>query len=304
MPLFFVAKPLLGAVLVCTIIAGTLSCGGPTPRERQQARLLERLDSNLKKQSDFMLFQTNMVRRALEDRLNDFHQSEKAKRWQPIVEQIHIYTQTAIQNIGQMLFTLKQKPDNRLFDIASGDSVFRILLRYKYHVLNTDEYILKEFSPTIMEGIPVTNQPTEGDTKSFVKNTFSQLSNGEVITVLHYWENEIRLTENKLITFCFHQSTTNFCGIDMISLLIGQSHGSVAPGETLLISAGVGSYSTKASPKIKFNGIPVITENGVAQYKIKAPTRKGTYTIPVQITYIDPNGNHVTETKTIAYTVR
>ena len=77
------------------------------------------------------------------------------------------------------------------------------------------------------------------------------------------------------------------------------------PGEDLTINAGIGAYSSKATPNVSVNGAPAVrTPQGDYEIKTKAETSPGQYVKHVVITYTDPNDGKVrTVTKDIKYTV-
>ena len=70
------------------------------------------------------------------------------------------------------------------------------------------------------------------------------------------------------------------------------------------ITAGVGAFSTAASPKIFVNDKEIqLNSDGVAEYKTKVPNEIGTYKKQVKIEYIKPDGTRGSVEKEIIYTV-
>jgi hypothetical protein len=307
LPTHFWARPLhyVAPLLFMTALAVS-SCAGPSPRERQQERLLARLDSSLIRELAFTNQQTDLIRRALQERLLDFFSSERAKVWQPVTETVHTCAKSTNNQINNMITMLNTEKAYTLFiKGALSDSLYHLLARFRQTALHAHERLLEEFEHTILPHEGFCDTTPNNDVKKMIQQDFAHLTNEEAKALLRYWQKEIAITENKLVTFCFNQVPNSFCGMDIVTSLVSQSHSVLASGETLTITAGVGSFSTRANPKITIQGHPVdLIDNAFAKYSLKAPNKKGKYYIPVVITYLNEIGNFVTENMELAYTVR
>jgi hypothetical protein len=267
-------------------------------------RLLARLDSSLKRELTFINNQNDQIFRAVEERLFDPHSAERAKVWQPIIEAIQACAKSTSNHIDGFISMLDEGQAYNLFTKGPwGDSLYQLLFRFRQTSLHAHERLLEEFDNTIMLGLGKT--VTISGSKNFVQQNFDRLTNEEVKAVLNYCKKEVALTENRLVTFCFNQIPSSFCGIDYITSLVSQSHSVLMPGERLTITAGIGSYSYRANPAIFINGQKVpLTNNAVAFYTLKIGQKKGSYSIPVFIEYIEPNGVKASRHVDIAYSVR
>jgi gliding motility-associated protein GldM len=74
------------------------------------------------------------------------------------------------------------------------------------------------------------------------------------------------------------------------------------PGQQLQITAGVGAYSSAASPSISINGSGVSVANGQGTYTTTV-SGAGEHSVNVNVTFKDENGKLVTKTETVKYVV-
>jgi hypothetical protein len=296
----------LGCAAAIAVLSLIAACAGPTPRERQGQQLIAKLSTSMKSEQTFIRSQTSAVCAALAERLTDYIHAEKAKIWQPVVDDIRTRAKSATGAMEGLLRMLKDEDAHtKAVKKLWSDSLFRVLARFKYAALHAHEYLMQTFENELIPGIPIAPQAADSGANAFAKANTDHFNHAETELLLQYWLKEVLLAENKLVTFCFNNSTRNFCGLNISSLLVGQSHSSLSPGETLTITAGVGSYSMRANPKITIQGQPAELDDGAhTTYRIKAPSKKGTYTVPVAISYINEAGVTVSAKKEVVYTVR
>ena len=79
------------------------------------------------------------------------------------------------------------------------------------------------------------------------------------LTILSKFQNNIKNAENEIVTYCDNQIGKVDLHMDQAAVLVGQSSNYLMPGQQLSVTAGVGSYSSAASPIISINGsnVPV-----------------------------------------------
>lgn len=303
----FCTRPLARCGFYCLLIAFMCaSCSGLSPRERQQRQLVAKLDSSIKRELVFINEQTLVVRRALEDRLLDAFSAERAKIWQPVAETVQASAKTATNQINELITKLDTEQAYTMF--AKGpwsDSLYYLLARFRQVSLHAHEQLLATFEHTILPHEGFDPIMPKDDTKKSLQQDFAYLTNDEAKTLLRYWQKEVAVSTNKLVTFCFYQIPNSFCGINFLTPLVSQSQNILAPGETLTITAGIGSYTSRANPTIYVNkkSIPLV-DNAVGYYKLKVGQKKGKYTIPIITEYLDANGIKTTSQINIEYTVQ
>jgi hypothetical protein len=117
-------------------------------------------------------------------------------------------------------------------------------------------------------------------------------------------ENNIKVQENRLISFCHEQNSYMPFRFDVFSTLIIQSSTYVKAGDQIEITAGIGAFSTSAQPKIIIKGRNLlIGEDGATHYKFSASTIPGKHSIPVKISFTDKDGVKKEMEKRRIYTV-
>jgi hypothetical protein len=298
-----------GSLLVYGLLFLALSfysCGS-APFNKQQQRLLAQLDSNQLVMTTFTRQQTNEILRMMIDKLSDPRLSEKAKVWYPKAMQVNDCTKaitTVIKKISTLLdtFTVHQLFTKQ----EEGRNLYGQLVKYKDGVLATDSSIYMEFATEIMPEISITATNAEKAAGNYIKQNILNLSKKETIALLNKLEQQAALTAYRLTEFCNYRVALGCSlGMEVASVLVSQNSTVFQPGETLTITAGIGSYASKANPKITINGEKLSTDNhAVAYYKMKVNQPKGKYTIPVTIAYIDENGNAMTREAVVEYTIR
>jgi hypothetical protein len=229
------------ACLYLFVMGICISCSGLSPRERQQRQLLAKLDSSLKRELVFITQETDLVRHALEDRLLDPFSVERAKIWQPIAETVQASAKVTTKQINGMITMLDTEQAYGLFIKGPWtDSLYYLLARFRQNSLNAHERLLAEFEHTILPHEGFNPTIPKDDVKKSLQQDFAHLTNEEAKALLRYWQKEVAITENKLVTYCLNQIPISFCGMEVFSPLVSQSQNILAPGETLTITAGVG----------------------------------------------------------------
>ena len=106
-----------------------------------------------------------------------------------------------------------------------------------------------------------------------------------------------------MVTFCHNQVGAVKVVYDEFAALVGQSSNYLMPGEELEITAGVGAYSKAAQPKISVAGSSIaLGADGRASYKTTV-SGSGQRSVPVNVTYVKPDGSSETKTFEVKYTV-
>jgi gliding motility-associated protein GldM len=179
----------------------------------------------------------------------------------------------------------------------------KILEAYKNSTLNIDPKIKAEFEKSFQVD---TEMPKDmvSKKKSWEEAYFYMSPTIGALSILSKFQNDIRTSENKMVTFCHEQVGKVEIVFDSYAAIVGQSSNYVMPGQTLTVNAGVGAYSKTAKPSISIGGSGVeIGEEGFAKREITAGG-PGEYSIPVKISYFNQTTNKQEEKiETIKYTV-
>ena len=265
--------------------------------------------------------------KSLEDKLSQPESREKAQKWEPLAVKAKNYSAAMMDYIDGLKLDLKKAADlrkkaplpgstdsvedyradnldasTRLFENGGkGKELQAKLDQYKADMLGIDPSITKEF-----EGVfPVNTTPPvsqEGKQKDFTQSFFHMTPTIASLTILSKFQNNIKNAENEIVTYCHNQIGAVAVHMDQVGVLVGQNSNYLMPGQELDITAGVGAYSSAASPSISINGSGVQVTNGQGTYKTTA-NGAGEHSVNVNVTFKDENGKMVTKTETVKYTV-
>jgi gliding motility-associated protein GldM len=105
-----------------------------------------------------------------------------------------------------------------------------------------------------------------------------------------------------VVTYCHSQIGAVEVHMDQVGILVGTNSTYLMPGQELKITAGVGAYSSAATPSISINGSNVPVSNGQGTYTTNV-SGAGEHSVNVNISFKDENGKIQTKTETVKYTV-
>lgn len=257
---------------------------------------------------------------SLSEKLNDPKTAEKAKIWEPKAEQAKKLSAELNSYIENLKLELKKasdlrmedgvekfKEDNldaatRLFDTqGEGKKLEEKLATYRAAMLAIDPEVKSKFEKTLpIDMEPPTGQ--DGKKKDFTTAYFHMTPTVAGLTLLSKFQNNVKNAENQVVTFCHEQIGAVKVKFDKASVLVGQNSNYLMPGQELVVTAGVGAYSSAAQPQISIGGASTSVIDGKATYKTSA-SGSGVRSIPVVVTYVDQDGAKQTKTETVQYTV-
>jgi gliding motility-associated protein GldM len=123
------------------------------------------------------------------------------------------------------------------------------------------------------------------------------------LTILSKFQNDVKTTENKLVSYCHEQVGKVIVRYDQFAAIVGQNSTYLMPGQEIEITAGVGAFSKAALPSITIGGQPTTLDaEGKAVRKLDAGGM-GNRTVKVHIEYTDQDGNKKAVDKDVEYTV-
>jgi len=278
------------------------------------------VDISLQNSSANLAAANNTLYASLIEKLGDPKTAEKAKIWEPKAEHAKKLSDSLNAYIDDLKIQLKKesgltmvdgkesyKEDNldaasHLFDTqGEGKKLEAKLLEYRKAMLDIDPDIRTKFEKTLpIDLVPPVSQ--DGSKKDFTEAYFHMTPTVAALTLLSKFQNNVKNSENQVVTFCHEQIGAVKIKFDKVGVLVGQSSNYIMPGEQIVITAGVGAYSSASAPKISINGASATVVDGVATYTAPA-TGAGNHTVPITVTYQDQDNITQTQTKTIDYTV-
>lgn len=266
---------------------------------------------------------TGTIMASFEEKMTEPESRAKAEVWMPKAKQVV----DATTSLNAYINGLKQeilkgagfdpakngdstfKEDNQdvatriMVEEGKGKELYSRLQQYKQQVAAISPE-LKTQVDAYLRQIDLTTPPSKNaSNRSWEGTYFHMVPTVAAITMLSKFQNDIKTTENRVVSLFHEQVGQVKVRFNQFAAIVGQNSNYLMPGQELEISAGVGAFSTEAKPTITIGGSTVpLNEEGMAVFKTNV-SNMGTNTIPVNIRYVDQDGNPQTINKTIEYTV-
>jgi gliding motility-associated protein GldM len=278
------------------------------------------ITSSLEKTNSTVNTSSQQIFGSLTEKMTQEATREKAGIWQPKAKSVIDYSTNAynfIENLKKQLITeaggnpadptVKFKEDDQnmvtrvMIKQGKGKELFKVLEDYIKNVLK-DSAIGKEFAKTL----PINLDRSKGNVsnkKSWEEDNFYMAPTVGALSILTKFQNDIRNTENKVVTYCHEQVGKVELRFDSFEAIVGQNSKYLMPGQEIEITAGLGAYSKTKLPNVSINGSGVaLNEKGQAVYKAAAGG-VGSHTINVTVSFTDQDGKPQTRTIPVEYTV-
>jgi gliding motility-associated protein GldM len=281
------------------------------------------VDTSLMTSNNSITASNNTLYKSLEEKLNEPQSKEKANIWKPNADKAKAYSADMITYIDSLKLALKKaadlrtKPDGtedyrednldastRLFETnKEGERLKARLDQYKQDMLNIDPSIKKQFENNFPVNTDTKDFKTrEGHHKDFTQMYFHMTPTVAALTMLSKFQNSIKNAENMVVTYCHSQIGAVEVHMDQVGILVGTNSTYLMPGQELKITAGVGAYSSAATPSISINGSNIPVSNGQGTYTTNV-SGAGEHSVNVNVSFKDENGKIQTKTETVKYTV-
>ena len=283
------------------------------------------VNSSLEATNKVVTASTDEIMKSLKLKMNEDGTRERAQIWYPHAERA--------KQLSDDLYNYIQKFKDQIYkeagaNFASGDSSYkddnldiatRIMVehgggkelynkldQYKKDMLTIDAkeggQIAAKFGNSLPINLAKPKTQNKGN-KTWEDAYFRMTPTVAAITILSKFQNDVKTTENKVISFCHEKVGAVEVIQDAFAAIALANTTNALPGQEIEITAGVGGFSTKLSPTITIGGQrQQVGEDGAVHYKFKAD-RLGSNSIPVNIQYTDQNGKVQNITKNVDYVV-
>lgn len=279
-----------------TVLISLLSC---FPKKQNHAS--EIIQSGMEKSILILERYNEYSIKSLENKSQDPFSSYRALIWLPRAQKLHATTDSLVLLVKKYKNEIG-KSKTREISRSLSNQLFSAIHDYQKKLLLIDSNITEQLKP--QQGLIPENIDSLPDAdQAFYSYYFSGHNlDMEVLTIL---ESNIRLVESRVLKYMDNKCPEGDDYFESWSVIVGQTSSIIAPGEKLSITAGVGSFSKKAAPNIKINGIRVpINENAVSIYSFKGALAPGKYSIPVSLEFKDEFGKITKMERKVNYTVR
>ncbi len=121
------------------------------------------------------------------------------------------------------------------------------------------------------------------------------------LTILSKFQNDIRTSENKLVTFCHEQVGKVEFRFNQYEAIVGQNSKVLLPGQELQITAGLAAMNNDKKPDVYINGSKIALDaHGLAIWKNNV---NSSGKIPVKISFTNQEGQVQERSFEVEYTV-
>ena len=266
------------------------------------------VNNSLEKTNKAVNLSSSQIFASLTDKLIDPATKPKAEIWQPRAKLVMDYSTTAydfIQGLKDDILraaggdpkdpTVKFKEDN--LDIATrmlikdgkGKQLLKILGEYKKNVFGNDT-IRTEFEKSLQVDLEIPKSQTGAKRRSWEETYFHMVPTVAALTILSKFQNDVKTSENKVVTFCHEQVGKVILRFDAFEAIVGQNSNYLMPGQEIEITAGLGAFSKQKVPDVFVGGTKVpLNEKGMAIYKTAAGGI-GEHTLEVTVSFTDQDG--------------
>lgn len=308
---------LLQRLVVPFLVLSFYSC---THTPKNEARIFKVLNAGLTNSSRTLNNHTVTIYHNLENKMDDPFTHYRGAIWYAKAMQVREFSSGMFDYIQGLKNELlkeaglnedhlsinedNKEPVNRFFTKDRKDKeLFQKLKSYKDSMMLIDPIIKQEFIGYSL--IPKISETVE-DKEDSVTILFENTSIATAIAVLSQFQNNVKILENKVASFCNMQVTNNAFIIDcsVPTPIISQSSMYVKTNDELKISAGLAKFEMRGNPKVLINNRAVeLNDYGFAELKYKIKSKPGTYTVPIRIEFADEDGNTKVIDRVVKYTV-
>ena len=279
------------------------------------------VNNSLEKSNTTISTSTGTIMTSLEEKTHLAATAAKASIWYPKAQQVQSYA-AAVSNYIQKLKddilikangdpknpNKRYKDDNldiatrMMVDKGEGKKLQKMLGDFKTNILGVDSAINTQFKNSLPIDLAIPRTQSKSN-KTWEAAYFHMVPTVAALTILSKFQNDVKTSENKVITFCHEQVGKVEVPQNAFAALAVANSNYVLPGQEIEITAGVGGFSTAVKPIISIGGQSVsLGPDGAAHQKINAGA-VGDHTIPVRISFTDQNNIVQNIDKTIQYTV-
>ena len=258
--------------------------------------LEEEITENLIKSNELIKDQTDRLLASIKLADEDPRTHEKIEIWMSRVAAIHKMSEEFYNYIDNMM----ARPE-----IQTRQSLDTVLAKVEHYRRTIPDILLKDSFPS-----PNIHKDFEKDVKKvdveFPFATTARMAGVSTTAspaVCNKIKNDILLSEYYLIEYLYKRVSVDGDFYTIFRPLIHLNYSQLKIGQRLVITAGIGAYSTVAK-KVTIDGHEFkLNAEGYTQYSLIAKGSLGKHTIPVKIEYAFPDGAPQYYTQNIEYEI-
>lgn len=263
---------------------------------------------------------SQIIYKSLAEKAVDPKTAVKAQEWKPKADKAQALSKAMYDRIEKLKMDIKlaskfkpgekdstgyesnlDGPTRVMVDNGEGPKLEKELGKLKQDLLTIDPEINKEFASKLPIDLSYPKSQSGNMNNDWTYSYFHMTPAIAAITILNKFQNDIRTSENQIVTFCHNKIGEVAVRFDKFDFVGGLSSSYLMPGEKLKVSAGLGAMSSATVPDVFINGRKVdISNGGMAESEFAV---SGSGKVNVMIKYKDQDGIEKTINKTLDYTV-
>lgn len=266
----------LRLLALLAIFFNLTSCHRESENNRQ---IIEDIQKSLDRSNATINRATQFVLKNLDDKTVDYCTREKALIW-------NARAQAATKLVKDLVDYIYELKELTTINTGLSDKLYARLEILHSELFKIDSTIQVNFPEKLLKetfsfyGL----QFNKDDFYKLFKNNSGEMQQ----LVLSKIQNDLKISENTLIGFFDTKVSCNILTFDTYSAIIGQNSTILKPGDLLTIKAGMGVFSKSGQPKILINGRKAeLGDEGYALVNIKTPIKPGSYSVPVDISFMN-----------------
>lgn len=268
------------------------------------------VNNSLEKTNDVVTASTGEIMTSLQAKLSEAGTAEKAKIWYPIALNVESYSNPVSKYIQDLKDEILKaagadysKKDSTYeegeLNIATrlmvkqgkGKELLKKLTEFKNNLIGVGgDSLRSQIEKLVQINLDKPKSLTGDRRKNWEESYFHMVPTVAALTILSKFQNDIKTSENKVITFCHEQVGKVILRFDAFQAIVGQNSKYLMPGQDIEITAGLGAFSKTKLPNVSIGGSNVaLNADGVAVYKASAGGM-GSHTIRVVVSFKDQDG--------------
>ena len=282
------------------------------------------IDQSLSNANIIIQKKNDDILKSLQKKLADPKTAEKAAIWAPLADKAHALSDAIYNHIQTLKQDLKvesrlKKVDGkevfneddleastRLFlkgNDPKGKDLLNRLTQFKKELAEIDPALAKEVIPNLPLDLSIPSSNNMAAKSDWAYAYFNMTPTVASLAILTKFQNDIRNSESQVVEYCHRQIGEVELIYDQFNAFAASNSQYLMSGEELIITAGVGAFSSAAKPTISVDGTVIpITADGSATYKSTAGA-PGLNSKRVRISFIKPDGETAIVEKIVNYTV-
>lgn len=277
------------------------------------------VNNSLEESNKVVNASTTDIMTSLQAKLADAGTAEKAKIWLPHAQEVQRLTadlNNYIQGLKDEILKRagadfakgdsSYKDDNLdittrlMVEKGEGKNLFNRLKKYRDDILNIDAAIKTQLGTALPIHLEKPKTKNKGN-NTWEAAYFRMVPTVAALTILSKFQNDVKTTENKVVTFCHEQVGKVEFRFNQYEPIVGQNSSVLLSGQELEIHAGLAAFNSDQKPTVTIGGAVVpLDENGLAVWKQRVSTSGK---IPVKVSFRNQEGQAQEKVVEVEYTV-